>query len=182
MSTKPRSPDLYVGVTQTAIGPVAVLATKTRPLHVILNARALKQVRRRFPDARPDTGQLAPFFKMIDDALAGRKPRLPLGHLGAGDFNVRVWEAARAIPAGKVASYGALARRIGHPRAARAVGAALGANPLPILVPCHRIVRADGSLGGFGAGLPLKIRLLHHELVPLHQQRVDPSAFVWLNT
>lgn len=179
MTAERKTAGPYVGVTQTAIGPVAVVATKARPLRIILDARTLAAVRGEFPGARPDTGELARFFRMIDDALAGRKVRLSLDHLGAGAFSVRVWQAARAIPAGKVTTYGALARRIGSPGAARAVGNALGANPLPILVPCHRVVRSDGTLGGFGGGIPLKIRLLRHEHVPLHHERLEPCAFVW---
>lgn len=165
MTSQRKPDDLYVGVTQTAIGPVAVVATKTRPVRIILNAPALARVRRQFPDARPDTGELARSFKMIDDALAGRKVRLALDHLDAGAFSIRVWEATRAIPAGKVTTYAALARRIAHPRAARAVGNALGANPLPILVPCHRVVRSDRTLGGFTGGIDMKIALLRHEHV-----------------
>jgi methylated-DNA-[protein]-cysteine S-methyltransferase len=71
-----------------------------------------------------------------------------------------VWEALRRIPYGATISYGELARRIGKPQAMRAVGAANGRNPLPIVVPCHRVIGADGSLTGFGGGLPTKRYLL----------------------
>ena len=84
--------------------------------------------------------------------------------LGAGTpFQREVWRALRRIPYGQTASYGDIARRVGRPRACRAVGAANGANPVPILVPCHRVIRASGELGGYGAGLPIKRWLLHHE-------------------
>jgi O-6-methylguanine DNA methyltransferase len=78
-------------------------------------------------------------------------------------FQQKVWQAALHIPTGQVISYQGLARMINHPAASRAVGTALGANPLIYFVPCHRIVRSDGSLGGFGAGLPLKKALLEAE-------------------
>lgn len=84
--------------------------------------------------------------------------------LSAGTaFQQRVWKALRRIPYGETASYADIARRIGSPRACRAVGQANGANPVPIIVPCHRVIRCTGALGGFGAGLPVKRWLLRHE-------------------
>jgi len=79
------------------------------------------------------------------------------------DFQLRVWAALRAIPAGATASYGDIARAVGAPRAVRAVGAANGANPVSIIVPCHRVIGSDGSLTGYGGGLPRKAWLLAHE-------------------
>ena len=67
------------------------------------------------------------------------------------------------IPFGTTTSYGAVAKRIGYPKAARAVGAAHGANPIALIVPCHRVIGSDGSLTGYGGGLPLKRKLLEHE-------------------
>jgi len=84
---------------------------------------------------------------------------LPLAPRGT-EFQLRVWRALREIPYGQTISYGELARRIGKPSASRAVGLANGANPLPVIVPCHRVIGADGSLTGFGGGLPIKRRLL----------------------
>jgi len=78
-------------------------------------------------------------------------------------FQKRVWEALRDIPFGETRSYSDLANRVGGARAQRAVGAASGANPLPIVVPCHRLIRSDGHLGGFAGGLEAKRRLLAHE-------------------
>jgi O-6-methylguanine DNA methyltransferase len=76
------------------------------------------------------------------------------------DFQLEVWEALRAIPYGETISYAELARRVGRPSAVRAVGAANGANPLALVVPCHRVVNSGGKLGGYGGGLELKARLL----------------------
>ena len=78
-------------------------------------------------------------------------------------FQKCVWQALRDIPAGQTASYGELARRIGKPAAVRAVGLANGANPIGIVVPCHRVIGADGSLTGYGGGLERKRWLLNHE-------------------
>jgi len=78
-------------------------------------------------------------------------------------FQTEVWKALRSIPAGTTLSYGQLAAKLGRKGASRAVGAANGANPIPIVVPCHRVIGADGSLTGFGSGLPRKKWLLEHE-------------------
>jgi methylated-DNA-[protein]-cysteine S-methyltransferase len=82
---------------------------------------------------------------------------------GGTPFQREVWQALRTIPAGTTTSYGQLATRVGRPAASRAVGAANGANPIPIVVPCHRVIGANGTLTGFGGGLPKKQWLLDHE-------------------
>lgn len=87
---------------------------------------------------------------------------LPLAPTGT-PFQITVWRELQAIPYGETISYGELARRIGKPKAARAVGSANGANPLPLVVPCHRVVGSDGRLTGYGGGLPIKEALLAHE-------------------
>lgn len=87
---------------------------------------------------------------------------LPLHPLGT-PFQCTVWHALAQIPYGTTLSYGELARRIGQPQAMRAVGAANGRNPLPIVLPCHRVIGANGSLTGFGGGLPTKRWLLELE-------------------
>ena len=82
---------------------------------------------------------------------------------GGTEFQRMVWKALRAIPAGRTTSYGALAKKLGLPRAARAVGLANGANPVAIVVPCHRVIGANGSLTGYGGGMRRKEWLLAHE-------------------
>jgi methylated-DNA-[protein]-cysteine S-methyltransferase len=79
-------------------------------------------------------------------------------------FQRLVWEGLRAIPYGETISYAELARRIGRPGASRAVGSANGRNPISIVVPCHRVIAADGTLGGYGGGLDRKEWLLQHEI------------------
>ena len=75
-------------------------------------------------------------------------------------FQQKVWRVLTTIPRGETRSYGWVAQKVGKPKASRAVGAACGANPVPVIVPCHRVIAGDGSLGGFGGGLPMKRRLL----------------------
>jgi methylated-DNA-[protein]-cysteine S-methyltransferase len=91
---------------------------------------------------------------------------LPLAMEGTA-FQRRVWSALREIPYGQTTSYGALADRLGQPSAARAVGLANGRNPIAVIVPCHRVIGADGSLTGFGGGLPRKRTLLELESLTL---------------
>jgi methylated-DNA-[protein]-cysteine S-methyltransferase len=79
------------------------------------------------------------------------------------DFQKKVWAALGAIPYGATLSYGELARRIGHPLAMRAVGGANGRNPIPIIIPCHRVINSDGKLGGYSCGLEIKKSLLDLE-------------------
>ena len=97
--------------------------------------------------------------------LAGRPiPALPPLDLSAGtDFQRRVWAALRGIPAGETKSYGEIARKLGANGAARAVGGACGANPIPLLIPCHRVLAASRKLGGFSGGLNWKVKLLERE-------------------
>ena len=76
------------------------------------------------------------------------------------DFQQSVWNELCGIPYGETISYGELAKRVGNPKASRAVGAANGQNPIPIIIPCHRVIGSDGKLTGFGGGLPIKEKLL----------------------
>jgi methylated-DNA-[protein]-cysteine S-methyltransferase len=85
------------------------------------------------------------------------------------EFQLSVWRALREVPCGQTWSYGQLARHLGRPSAVRAVGLANGANPVAIVVPCHRVIGADGSLTGYGGGLPRKKWLLAHEGIASHQ-------------
>lgn len=91
---------------------------------------------------------------------------LPLAPVGT-DFQRSVWDALRRIGYGQTASYGQIAAAVGNPGAVRAVGSAVGANPIPVIIPCHRIIRADGSIGGFALGLDAKRLLLNIEGIRL---------------
>ena len=102
------------------------------------------------------------FARQLQSFAAGNPVRFNCRlDLSAGtSFQQKVWRALLTIPRGETRSYAWVAKKIGKPRATRAVGAACGANPVPIIVPCHRVIASDGSLGGFGGGLALKKRLL----------------------
>jgi O-6-methylguanine DNA methyltransferase len=106
----------------------------------------------------------------LKNVLAGRKSKsLPPLDLSSGTtFQKSVWQALRKISTGKTKSYGEIARAIGKPKAVRAVGGACGANPIPVLVPCHRILAANKKLGGFSGGLDWKRELLKREGVILY--------------
>jgi O-6-methylguanine DNA methyltransferase len=100
----------------------------------------------------------------LDEYFASRRRSfdVPL-YFGGSDFQHQVWSALRDIPYGETCSYGAIAKRVGDPKAVRAVGAANGLNPIAIVIPCHRVVNANGELGGYGGGLWRKRKLLDLE-------------------
>jgi len=106
-------------------------------------------------------GAVAEAIRQLQEYFAGERTGfdLPLAPKGT-EFQRAVWRQLQDIPYGETISYGELARRVGNPKAARAVGSANGANPLPIVIPCHRVIAGDGSIGGFGGGLPTKEILL----------------------
>ena len=103
--------------------------------------------------------------RQLDGYFAGKRTAFDLAFQPEGSpFQLAVWRALLDIPYGETVSYGEIARRIGEPvSASRAVGAANGDNPIPIIIPCHRVIGADGSLTGFGGGLPVKTFLLELE-------------------
>ena len=112
-----------------------------------------------------DDELLADARRQLTEYFAGERTTfdLPLRPAGA-PFQLRVWEALLRIPYGETVSYGEIAREIGHPTASRAVGAANGRNPIAIVVPCHRVIGANGSLTGYGGGLECKRALLDLEV------------------
>jgi methylated-DNA-[protein]-cysteine S-methyltransferase len=140
---------------------VAVLWEKERPNRVKLGAMNLDP---RHPILIEAERQLSEYF-------TGQRIRfdLPL-QLNGTEFQKKVWQALREIPFGKTRSYRDLARAVGLPKASRAVGAANGKNPLSIVVPCHRVIGANGSLTGFAGGLATKAALLALEAKPVQSQ------------
>ena len=110
--------------------------------------------------------------KSIISYFNGKKVKFnfPIDRIRATEFQKSVWKETSKIPYGTTTSYGEIAERIGKPKSYRAVGNALGANPLPIIIPCHRVVSSNGSLGGFSGGLKLKKFLL--ELEKKHKNKV----------
>ncbi|MFI7317278.1 methylated-DNA--[protein]-cysteine S-methyltransferase [Streptomyces venezuelae] len=115
------------------------------------------------PVHAPDSPLLAGAIRQLEEYFAGERHdfELPLDWSLVTGFNRQVLrELAAGVPYGAVVGYGDLARRVGSPGAAQAVGLAMGANPLPVVVPCHRVVESDGGIGGFGGGLETKRQLL----------------------
>jgi methylated-DNA-[protein]-cysteine S-methyltransferase len=106
-------------------------------------------------------GPVGEAARQLREYFAGKRAEFDLRLAPEGtSFQRSVWRQLQEIPYGETISYGELARRIGNPKASRAVGSANGANPLPIVIPCHRVIAGDGTLGGFGGGLPTKQTLL----------------------
>lgn len=105
--------------------------------------------------------ELEAYFR--GDRLGWTAEEAGVDELEVGDFRRRVYETLLTVPAGLTVSYGSLAQMAGFPRAARAVGTAMATNPLPVVIPCHRVVRSDGTLGNYGNDPSWKPRLLEHE-------------------
>jgi len=149
----------------TAIGSLRIVADETGLLSLAYPGQA--------EDAPAGWRADRKFFKETEAALkaflskgAPLPPVLPvpLGNRHGSEFQHKVWSAIAKIPFGQTRSYGEIAEAIGHPGAARAVGTACGANPLPLFVPCHRVLAARGGIGGYGfSGIELKKRLLRLE-------------------
>lgn len=113
---------------------------------------------------RPNAAACAKVVEQLDAYFAGQRTQFDLELAPEGTpFQREVWDALLEIPFGETRNYGQIAKQVGRPNASRAVGAANGANPIAIVVPCHRVIGADGSLTGFGGGVHVKSRLLELE-------------------
>lgn len=147
-------------VLDTPVGRLRVVASPRGICRVTFGARGRSDA-----DGAPAARQhLAAAVAQLREYFAGRRRqfRLPV-ELAGTRLERRIWRILCRIPYGSTVSYGELARQLGMPRAARAVGRACASNPVPVIVPCHRVVAADGSLHGFGGGLWRKQRLLEQE-------------------
>ncbi len=113
----------------------------------------------------------------IGEYFEGKRRAFAVPTAAAGTpFQQAVWNALKEIPYGETRTYGEIARRIGHPRASRAVGQANNRNPLPIVVPCHRVIGASGALTGYAGGLAVKVRLLELERTPRRRSCSAPES------
>ena len=149
----------WVGIASSPSGLLAL--TLPEPTQ----ARALKLLLERWGGQPHDDPRLDGLKRKLQQYFDGQRVLFdePLDLRGATAFQRRVWSAVRDIPYGETRSYGQIARQVGSPGAARAVGRAMATNPVPIVVPCHRVIGSDGNLRGFGGGLDLKGRLLEME-------------------
>jgi methylated-DNA-[protein]-cysteine S-methyltransferase len=147
---------------ESPVGPL-LLAGSESALRLVSFA-AGKRARTVDPAWQEDASMFADAMEQLQSYFAGNRKNfeLPLDLEGT-EFQKKVWTALRSIPYGETVSYKELAGRVGSPKAVRAVGAANGANPIPIIIPCHRVIGNDGSLTGFGGGLALKKKLLQLE-------------------
>jgi methylated-DNA-[protein]-cysteine S-methyltransferase len=156
---------------ETPVGELHLLADREGRLHALgwldghdrmANFVAAYRDRKGSLDEVSDPGGLTSALRAyFDGDLAAIRDLAVVFH--GTEFQRAVWSALRGIPCGETLSYGALARRIGRPSAVRAVGLANGANPIGVVVPCHRVIGSDGSLTGYGGGLERKRWLLSHE-------------------
>jgi O-6-methylguanine DNA methyltransferase len=166
--------ELQLGrVTVRSFGTVQIAASKSGLLRVHFGDDALgfrSDLKEDFPGAVLKDGgaQAWEAAKAIRRYLeGGPDPRVPVV-LPEDGFSARVWHEIGKIPRGEVRSYARIAKALRKPNATRAVGQACGRNPVPLVVPCHRVVASDGTLGGFGGGLHLKRKLLELEGFRLH--------------
>jgi methylated-DNA-[protein]-cysteine S-methyltransferase len=152
----------YYDHIDTPIGPLLLVADDAALVEIGLPRRGAAQAAP--ADAEAGKNRLRGAARELDEYFAGTRQRFDIPLRPAGTpFQLEVWGALLAIPYGETVSYADIARRIRRPLAVRAVGAANGANPLSIIVPCHRVIGSHGDLVGYGGGLPIKRWLLAHE-------------------
>ncbi|MFD9908198.1 methylated-DNA--[protein]-cysteine S-methyltransferase [Streptomyces sp. NPDC059063] len=169
---RPARPGPVWAVVRSDIGPLLLAATEAGLVSVVFHAtdgvrdKAVERLGSRLgaePVEAPESPLLAEPIRQLKAYFAGERRDfdLPLDWSLISGFNRQVLrELATGVRYGTVVGYGDLARRVGQPGAAQAVGLAMGANPLPVVVPCHRVVESDGGIGGFGGGLETKRQLL----------------------
>lgn len=163
---------VHWAVLDTSLGPMLVAASD-KGVCCLAFGEGEAELRARFPRAAlvPAGAEFLALFDKVREAVEQPGPgsaAIPLDVKGTA-FQQRVWDELRRIPAGETRSYGALAAAVGSPRASRAVGGANAANNVAVLIPCHRVIAADGSLGGYAWGLEVKAALLRRE-----GARIDP--------
>ena len=158
--------DIFWGWFDSPFGPALVMGTDKGICGIGFAAEAgreatMEDLAARWPKARlaEDRARLAPWVR---SAFGGGDGETPLVLIGA-PFQIKVWEALLRVPTGHVTTYSDIARAIGHPQAVRAVGTAVGRNPISWLIPCHRALRKSGGLGGYHWGLPVKRAMLAWE-------------------
>ena len=160
----------FFDVVSTPVGPLAIVVDQKGAMRQLSfdgeSERWRKDFARHFPKAelvaRRDPFGYASALKAYFAGDMEALDKIPVV-FGGTPFQNKVWKQLRRIPVGQTMSYGGLAKKIGEPKAMRAVGLANGSNPIAVVVPCHRVIGSDGSLTGFGGGLPRKKWLLEHE-------------------
>ncbi len=159
-----RKTDIFCGAAQTPLGV----------LYAVFSGKRLAEIR--FGSEKPPVpmGRMPESFRrQLTDYFSGQQREFhqDIVFLHGSDFEQKVWLSLRAVPYGETRTYKWLAEKIGNPRAVRAVGRALSRNPVPIVLPCHRIIESDGSIGGYSSGVDMKRRLLDMEYYYLMGKR-----------
>lgn len=154
-------------VIETPLGPILTAESGRGLVQIIIGqdgpAGLTAFCRKWFPDLKI-TPAAVDSAAQIQEYIQGTRREFDLAlDLKGTDFQIQVWQGLREIPYGRTSTYGQVAREVGRPRSARAVGQACGANPIPLVVPCHRVLASGGGLGGFGSGLKWKKWLLNLE-------------------
>lgn len=142
------------------------------PVLLTSNGRALTSLCFSAGEPQGNAAVFTDAFRWLDAYFSHKPAELPRLEPVGTPFRLRVWQQCLRIPCGHTASYGEMAAAIGQPRAARAVGNALGANPLLLMIPCHRVLPAGGGMGGYAAGAALKRALLEWESIDKYAVRV----------
>lgn len=160
--------EIQYAITRSPVGLILVAWTARGLCSVRIGdsqAAVIASLRSEFPNARcTRASELSPFAAAMLEHVSGDRPEIDLPlDIRATAFQLRVWRALKAIPYGETRSYSEVAESIGAPRAARAVARACATNPVALAIPCHRVVRSDGSLGGYGFGVERKEVLLATE-------------------
>ena len=168
-----RQAPLFMLTRASPIGPLTVVASADALVGLYMEEQGSKLP----PAEEGHTPLLERVSAQLDEYFEGKREVFdaPLAPEGT-DFQRRVWAVLQTIPFGVTCSYAQVARKVGHPSAVRAVGAANGKNPIGIVIPCHRVIGADGSLTGYGGGLPRKRWLLAHEKAELPLESGRPLS------
>ena len=174
-------PERFHATLKTPLGWVAILGTPRGVRHLTLPKstpeEALDAILAEEGSLGPERPDLLTEVMALLERYYRGEPvdfsRVDIDMEGRSSFYKKIWQTLRDLPRGETVTYGALAARAGHPRAARAVGRAMAANPYPPIVPCHRVIGHGGRLTGFGGGLRLKAALLRMEGVKLQEGRED---------
>lgn len=171
--------DVAIGSADSPLGELLVAVTPRGLLRIAYPGEGLQRVLGELasavsPRILESASATDEARRELDEYFAGRRRvfDVPVDFSLTRGFTRRTLRAATRVPYGELVSYGELARRVGSPRAARAIGNALGSNPIPIVVPCHRIVRTGGKLGGYTGGIERKLALL--QLEGVGPEHVDP--------
>ena len=161
---------IFYTVMDSSIGKLVIASTDHGLVRILLPREGgfdfMSSLHKAYPDATliEDQGKNQNVMNQLREYFDGNRTGFSLSlELRGTEFQKSVWKAVAQVPYGQTRSYGEIAQEVGRPKAFRAVGNANRMNPIPIVIPCHRIIGSDGSMTGFGGGIPLKIKLLKIE-------------------